>query len=224
LLASDAIREFGSDAVLLCIYIASREDQLHYSKPPAFWRSELMEKIGKRSPKDFIRVRDVAIKSGLLAHVKGSRTSPGLYWTMLPDWLENKFEAFPKRNGKNAKRSRNGTGNGTLSITHNPTPNNTLSTESNSLKPQEVTEQTWVDFVAHRKARKSPITRTALTRIQNEANKAGWTLEEALCECVAQGWTGFKADWCKNSLSNRAKPSPSIPQKKPYALPARETA
>jgi len=61
--------------------------------------------------------------------------------------------------------------------------------------PEGVSQSVWQDFVSHRKANKASITQTAITRIANEAEKAGWTLEQALTECVARGWRGFKADW-----------------------------
>jgi uncharacterized protein YdaU (DUF1376 family) len=61
--------------------------------------------------------------------------------------------------------------------------------------PEGVSQSVWQDFVSHRKANKASITQTAITRIANEAEKAGWTLEQALAECVARGWRGFKADW-----------------------------
>jgi hypothetical protein len=63
--------------------------------------------------------------------------------------------------------------------------------------PDSVDQQVWSDFVQHRKAKRSAITQTALEGIQREAAKAGWTLEQALRETVARGWTGFKADWVK---------------------------
>ena len=46
-----------------------------------------------------------------------------------------------------------------------------------------------------RKAKKAPITQRAIDAITIEANKAGWTLEKALEECVVRGWQAFKADW-----------------------------
>jgi uncharacterized protein YdaU (DUF1376 family) len=61
--------------------------------------------------------------------------------------------------------------------------------------PEGVSQSVWQDFVSHRKANKASITQTAISRIANEAEKAGWTLEQALTECVARGWRGFKADW-----------------------------
>ena len=62
-------------------------------------------------------------------------------------------------------------------------------------KPVGVSESVWADFVAHRKAKKAALTETALKAIQREADKAWWSLEDALAEICARGWTGFKAAW-----------------------------
>ena len=62
-------------------------------------------------------------------------------------------------------------------------------------KPENVTQQTWDDFKAIRKAKKAPLTETALIRIQNEAQKAGIDLETTLQVCCMRGWQGFKAEW-----------------------------
>ena len=61
--------------------------------------------------------------------------------------------------------------------------------------PPEVTEAVWRDFMAIRKAKRAPITPTALAGIQREAAKAHLTLEQALEHCCERGWQGFKADW-----------------------------
>jgi uncharacterized protein YdaU (DUF1376 family) len=71
--------------------------------------------------------------------------------------------------------------------------------------PDSVDQQVWSDFVQHRKAKRSAITQTALEGIQREAAKAGWTLEQALRETVARGWTGFKADWVNSNEQKQAK-------------------
>lgn len=63
--------------------------------------------------------------------------------------------------------------------------------------PEGVSEQVFKDFLAQRKAMKAPLTQTALTRIKNEAEKAGMTLEEALAMCCERGWRGFQADWVR---------------------------
>jgi uncharacterized protein YdaU (DUF1376 family) len=68
-------------------------------------------------------------------------------------------------------------------------------TKNHIIKPDEVSDQTWSDFLAHRKKLKADLTETALKGIVRETNKAGWKLEDALTECVARGWRGFKSDW-----------------------------
>ncbi len=62
-------------------------------------------------------------------------------------------------------------------------------------KPDSVTDQTWNDFLAHRKEKRAKVTQTALNGFILQAEKAGWSLEDALKETMERGWTGFKADW-----------------------------
>ena len=71
--------------------------------------------------------------------------------------------------------------------------------------PNEVDEQVWSDFLALRKVKKAPLTITALAGIKREADKANWSLDRAITECVSRGWTGFKAEWVadKPKLVNR---------------------
>ena len=66
--------------------------------------------------------------------------------------------------------------------------------------PEGVSIQTWEDFKTLRKAKKAPITQRAIDGIAAEAEKAGWSLEQALIECVMRGWQAFKADWVNKSL------------------------
>jgi uncharacterized protein YdaU (DUF1376 family) len=61
--------------------------------------------------------------------------------------------------------------------------------------PVGVSESVWQDFVKQRKAKKAAVTQTVIDGIQREANKADWTLDAALSECVVRGWQSFKADW-----------------------------
>lgn len=84
-----------------------------------------------------------------------------------------------------------------ITINQEPTKDNTPRKRVDLVCPDSVDQQVWVDFVQHRKSKRSALTQTALEGIQREAAKAGWTLEQALRETVARGWTGFKADWVK---------------------------
>jgi len=72
--------------------------------------------------------------------------------------------------------------------------------------PSNVEEQVWSDFLALRKAKKAPMTVTALAGIKREADKASWSLNRAIDECVSRGWTGFKAEWvqAKQSFAQQA--------------------
>ena len=66
--------------------------------------------------------------------------------------------------------------------------------------PQNVSDEIWNSFIAQRKLSKATITQTVINSIQREADKAGWTLEQALAETVARGWRGFKAEWVKDKV------------------------
>ena len=72
--------------------------------------------------------------------------------------------------------------------------------------PEGVSDSVWQEFKTLRKAKKAPITQRAIDAITSEANKAGWTLEKALEECVVRGWQAFKADW----VATKANPADNI--------------
>lgn len=65
--------------------------------------------------------------------------------------------------------------------------------------PSDVDAAVFADFLAIRKAKRAPLTATALGGIRREADKAGLTLEEALTVCCERGWVGFRADWHRES-------------------------
>jgi len=73
----------------------------------------------------------------------------------------------------------------------------TIVARSDCNRPETVSEQVWSDFQTLRRAKKAPITNSAISKIDKEAGKAGISLEAALTECCARGWTGFKSDWMK---------------------------
>ena len=92
---------------------------------------------------------------------------------------------------------------------HNLTPHNATSpsdAESDAepeqkgravARPDGVSAEVWSDFGKLRRAKRAPLTPTAFRLLVSEAAKAGWALEKALQECVARGWTSFKAEWVK---------------------------
>lgn len=76
------------------------------------------------------------------------------------------------------------------------------------LRPDSVTESVWQDFLAIRRAKRSPLTDTALEGIAREASKAGMTLAEVLALCCERGWQGFNAGWIDRPRAKQG-PQPS---------------
>lgn len=80
--------------------------------------------------------------------------------------------------------------------TPTPTPSTTTSLRSVGAKrPDDVPEDVWRDFLAVRKAKRSPLTPKAFEGIEREAKKAGLSIAEALTICIERGWQGFQASW-----------------------------
>ena len=86
------------------------------------------------------------------------------------------------------------------------------------VKPEDVDQKVWDDFLAIRKAKRSPMTETALQGIQREADKAGWHMQQALQECVARGWQGFKADWVSSQRGQVINKQAAVEQRNQAAV------
>lgn len=68
--------------------------------------------------------------------------------------------------------------------------------------PSQPSDEVWADYVKHRKAKKAPLTQTAVNGIGREARKAwamGYSVDDFLTECMQRGWQGGKADWLEGS-------------------------
>ena len=103
-------------------------------------------------------------------------------------------------------KGSHGPPNAPLIATNNQEPitNNKKSADA----PVSVDNLVWQDFLKIRKAKRAPLTQTALEAIQREADKAGWALNDAIRECVTRGWQGFKADWVEKRT--QAGPDPAL--------------
>jgi hypothetical protein len=87
-------------------------------------------------------------------------------------------------------------------ITNNQEPNKKATVVA---APEGVSIEVWKSFVEQRKKARAVITDLVISQIRSEAEKIGWTLEQAMSECVARGWRGFKADWIKPKAVDIAK-------------------
>jgi len=67
-----------------------------------------------------------------------------------------------------------------------------------------VSEQVAFDYLAVRKAKRLPLTQTALDKIQKEADKGGITIAQAITISAGNGWAGFEMDWVKNKMSRES--------------------
>ena len=111
-------------------------------------------------------------------------------------------ESAKKRWDKEANAMRtHSEGNATQDTRHKT--QNTLPKTQDIQAPEGVSDQVWQDFKKSRKTLRAAITKSAIDGIKREADKAGWRLEDALRECCARGWRGFKAEW----VEDKAKPT-----------------
>lgn len=72
-------------------------------------------------------------------------------------------------------------------------------------RPEDVTEQTWSDWLQLRKAKRAPVTATVLGGAREEAAKAGVTLEQFLRIWCLRGSQGLEAAWLRQD--ERADPT-----------------
>lgn len=72
--------------------------------------------------------------------------------------------------------------------------------------PAGVSEQVWSDWLAHRRARKAPVTATVLATIAKQAALAKKSLDEVLTTMVTRGWTGYQASWEQQQTGFRGAP------------------
>jgi hypothetical protein len=77
-------------------------------------------------------------------------------------------------------------------------------TKTKVSRPHDVAAQVWLDYMEVRRAKKSPITESAINQLRAEADKAGWSLNEAVMECCSRGWLGFKAEWVNKAGKQQA--------------------
>jgi biotin operon repressor len=89
-------------------------------------------------------------------------------------------------------------------------------------RPPDVSESVWSDFITLRKAKRAPVNATAMEIIRREADKVGWPVEQALRECCARGWQGFKASWVQREDSHGNTGKTTAHERKRAALDAAE--
>ena len=87
------------------------------------------------------------------------------------------------------------TQNNNKNTIQNNNKKNTKKSDLDLLADFGITGQLADDFIVLRKAKKAPITETALKGYQSEADKAGISICEAVAIAIKRNWQGFNADW-----------------------------
>lgn len=105
-----------------------------------------------------------------------------------------------------------------LPVTVTETKTETKTVNSELPAPEGVSDQVWQDFKKSRKTLRAAITQSAIDGIKREADKAGWPLEDALRECCARGWRGFKAEW----VADKPKQTRFLPPQPNETIPSKQ--
>ena len=71
-------------------------------------------------------------------------------------------------------------------------------TELSLLATHGITGQEAEDFLQIRKAKRQPLTETAMRLIAGEAEKCGMTARDAVLYAIGNGWGSFRAEWLQN--------------------------
>lgn len=83
--------------------------------------------------------------------------------------------------------------------------------------PDGVSEELALDFIEHRRKKKSPLTQRALNLCMDAAAKApdhGLTPEQVIDEAIARGWLKPEPEWAAKSLGSQTKSSNVTPIKR----------
>jgi hypothetical protein len=94
-----------------------------------------------------------------------------------------------------------------INIITQPEKKQTEKTEKEILKSNGIDGDLARDFLKIRKAKKCPLTETAIKGLLEESAKAGITLKEAITISTKNGWAGFKASWNWQDENSVPKPS-----------------
>jgi uncharacterized protein YdaU (DUF1376 family) len=109
---------------------------------------------------------------------------------------KGKIEQASRAGKASAERRNNGRSTDVQPTNnHEPINKNHKPKATEVAPPDGVSSEVWQEFVKHRKTKKAAVTPLVIKGIAEQADKAGWTLENALKETVVRNWQSFNADW-----------------------------
>ena len=113
----------------------------------------------------------------------------------------------PKKGGHiNTKYKKQITTNVVINTAHEKTAKKPTKHEADLalLAEHGIAGQIAEDFLMIRKAKRQPLTETAMRLIASDAGKCGMTAAQAVEYAIGNGWGSFRAEWLKNKTFGRS--------------------
>ena len=114
----------------------------------------------------------------------------------------------PKKGGHiNTKYKKQITTNVVINTAHEKTAKKQTKHEADLalLAEHGIAGQIAEDFLTIRKAKRQPLTETAMRLIASDAEKCGMTVLQAVEYAIGNGWGSFRAEWLKNKTFGRSE-------------------
>jgi uncharacterized protein YdaU (DUF1376 family) len=176
-----------------------------------------------------INQRDVARQIGMREHEQDVLTVLNEFFISSPEGFIHpradreiaKYREFAEAGKRGAakrwstppQQEANGEANSPPNATAIATNNHKPLTINHINTPDGVDILVWQDFVSMRKKKRAPITDRVVEGLQKEAEIAGWSLNDALKECVVRGWQAFKADWVAKPVNKADQVFTTVPSR-----------
>lgn len=189
-----------SHSELKCYLCVLRKTKGWNKEEDAISVSQFMKVTGL-SNKAVISACESLVEREILERKSGDRNT-GIYSiktyktsTSEKSSLVKNFPATSEKSSQVTSEKSSHTINNIKNNIQNTNKKNTKKSVLDLLADFGITGQLADDFIVLRKAKKAPITETALKGYQSEADKAGISICEAVAIAIKRNWQGFNADW-----------------------------
>lgn len=189
-----------SHSELKCYLCVLRKTKGWNKEEDAISVSQFMKVTGL-SNKAVISACESLVEREILERKSGDRNT-GIYSiktyktaTSEKSSLVKNFPATSEKSSPVTSEKSSHTINNIKNNIQNTNKKNTKKSDLDLLADFGITGQLADDFIVLRKAKKAPITETALKGYQSEADKAGISICEAVAIAIKRNWQGFNADW-----------------------------
>ena len=208
-----------SSAKFVLIAMANNADAQGFAWPSIAHICEVTEQDRKTvmAAIQMLRESGYLIETG---EKKGTTKQVSVYRLSLEERASNSAENGTVKQSQKRNSPKNGTvpnlpGNSTVfphkqSQKRDTEPSRTIREPSiKVLRPDDVEDSLWREWVSHRKAKRAAVTEGVLKTFRQEATKASFTLADAMRKSIDRGWTGFEAEWVARETRHSAKPMTS---------------